>query len=344
MEYQTCVEYSMIKDAKQVSINDAITLCYILDGFDKFNNNLLKFIKNKNIADYIYFLNHISHGKILIGKSKVKEFYEQNKVVIDEINIHNYISNFILNNYSLDDGMLKDNTCLNKLYNYLKKHEDEKEKAIDLLLEIRELGIKELYFDENMDFTDTIYEVDKKDPYDICLYVDNMEGVPNYFNNIVLYKTKKSNYGIKLQIDNSFSVGIIEPKIYLNSLLFDPSRLPKNLTAESTFHKIYNLKEKQKNGCIAIQNAIDLSIHIEELCEEYTSACEEIENLKNFEKADLLRQNLLKMKEYLNNLKTISEEYNNGILAENKLITKEHLKHEKTMCLNKKFIDSIHMD
>ena len=39
-----------------------------------------------------------------------------------------------------------------------------------------------------------------------------------------------------------------------------------------------------------------------------------------------------------------SEEYNNGILAENKLITKEHLKHEKTMCLNKKFIDSIHMD
>ena len=36
----------------------------------------------------------------------------------------------------------------------------------------------------------------------------------------------------------------------------------------------------------------------------------------------------------------IKYEYNNGILAENKLITKEHLKHEKTMCLSKRF-DSI---
>lgn len=67
-------------------INDAIALCHILDDFEEFNKNAIEFVDNEN--KNVLALRNWAEGDTLGANVVAKQFYENNKALIDKI--HQY--------------------------------------------------------------------------------------------------------------------------------------------------------------------------------------------------------------------------------------------------------------
>lgn len=328
----------------QMEIYDLLFICSNLDSFSEFNNNVIEFMSNGKNAKNRFYLLDIANKKHIIGLRKVKKFYEQNKRVIDEINRTCYtINNFIGSNYDYDyNGNCKMNSSLETFYKYLVKHKDEKKQIITLLKKLRDLGFKDIYFNEDDEFTDSIYSI-SCNSYN-CSYMENMEALPNYSSDCVYYKTKGSNYkidigGLFVRLTNHYDIYIT-----VNNLVFDPSLLPNSITKETTYDKILNLRDNQKDNCRAIQNSVDLSLSVDDLYDIFNSTTKVVDGFESVKDKKQLKKKLSKIKEYLDDIKEISEQYDNSICKNTSKITKEQLKLEKTRCLNRRQWSSIDID
>lgn len=322
-------------NARKMRVNDMIALCHVFDDYDIFNTRLLEFISSKCNRNDVYNLYRVSHSETVIGAKKAKKFYRENKSVIDEINQYTSISDFINSNYYVD-GSLRENSCLDFLCQYLNLHKDEMPNILLVLQKIEKLGFRELLFDEKLDFTSTKYEIciDVYDNYDY-VYLDNMQALSNYQDNIVEYKTNESNYRIVIK-QLWLKYPLYDSKIAVNSLVFDSSRLPDKVSKESIFDKIVGLKEEQKDNCTAIQNSVDLSVGVDDLYSQFSLTRKIVEELKNFENKEEARQILLKMNTCLDELQTLSTQYDDSISQDDSVITKEQLKKEKTKYLERR--------
>ena len=331
----------MKKEKKTISVevNNLIAICHILNDYTKFTQNLKQLIKNNNSRNIAFILYKISKGEFVFSSRKEKKFYKDNKLVIDTINKYSNIQNITIN-------YLTEENSLDFFYKYIKKHQDNLERILSVLEKIEELGFDKLEFDEENDFTNTIYEIDTRSYINDISYLDNIEIVPNYENNIVEYKTTGSNYKIDVQLTFN-TIEEYRKAIVVNSLLFDPKRLPEEITEETIYDKIVSLKKKEKKKCNNIRNSVDLSISIDDLYTQFENInkiIEQLNNEENKEQLPELRELLLEFKNNLNQLQKISSEYNERTIKENPNITEEMLKKEKKKYLKIRDWASIDID
>lgn len=303
---------------EEVRIESIIALCHILNDYENFKNIVI----NLKIED-IYDLWSISLGDTVFGKMRMKKFYQENKGVIDIINNYSYyLINFI--------SAIKDKK-LDHLYEYLKNHKEELDRVITLITKIKNLGFDYINFDEDLDFTNDIYKM-----YTVyndngsLSYLENMEAIPNYQNNVVEYKTSGSNFRIDFhKFDYS--------EIILNSLLFDHNKLPEEINVDIMFAEIIALKEKQKKNSIAIRNSVDLNVSISDLDSEFSKTWRVIEGLKDFEDKEKLREILKENRLALEKLKAISSKYDESIINSDELdLTEDQLKLERERYLERR--------
>ena len=317
-----------------VEICNAIALCHIIDKFENFEKELIRVISPKYNRNFVYQLWDVSKGKLKLGAKKASKFYKENKEVIDTINKYSNIPTFINFNYGFTG---EPNTDFQVFYRYVFKHKDEIKRILSILEKLKELAFSSFEFNENLDFTKDIYDMDTIFNKNINInFVANIEVLPNY-DSYIKYKTSNSNYKMKLNIDifnRNFSM--YDKKIELNSLLFNSEDLPSKIDKENIFDHLINLKQQESKRCSVIKNSIDLSISIEDLDKQFNSTFKTINSLIEIDKKEELIKTLLSAKEYLENLKITSEEYIKKLCQEEPSVTQEILENEKSLYLRKR--------
>lgn len=322
--------FIMIKEEyiiNSIPLDNMIAMCYILDEYPRFNDNLKRFIISKNNIDDIYNLYKISNGERIVGVRKVKKFYQENKVVIDIINKYTDINKFITHDYD-SKGFLKDSSRIDLFYKYLVNHKDDINKIILVLNKINSLGFRNIYFDEKIDFTNNTYLINTNlSDNKKIIYLDNMEALPNYHIDCIKYKTSKSNYAIYLKLLSRSN--LFNQYILVNSFLFDPNSLPKEISIERFTDRIISLKEKQQEFNRTINNSVSLNISIDDLYKDYLKTYDIVEKLDGINSKEKLKESLLIIKKYLDNLNAINKEYDDSIIKEYQGINREELEEEK---------------
>ena len=212
-----------MKTKYKITIENLLSLCHILDNYNLFNQKLAKEINPQNNRKFILKIWEISQGELLFQGKKEKQFYEENKEIIDTINKYSNIYSFIICNY---DNYGKPTENLKYFFNYLLKNKNKIHHIISILEKLKELGFNKINFDEELNFNEeihTLYPVLKENTY--ITYVANPIVVPNYTEQI-RYKSNNSNYKMKFNVHFENEPLNIE-SITLNSLIFDIEILPK---------------------------------------------------------------------------------------------------------------------
>ena len=315
------------KEAIEAKVNILIALYHILDGYSEFTKNLISFITTKNNKNDVWDLYKITHGEFVVGAIKTKKFYQKNKDVIDTINKYSSIWDFILYNYD-DQGNVRKDSFVDYFYQYFLAHKNELDKILSILEKLKELGFDRFRFDEDADFTDKECTISTHFNSNSNInYLDNIQVVPNYQNDVVRYKTTGSNYNMNIKVFlGRFGY---EKTITLNSLVFDVKRLPESISKESIFDRIISLKGEQKESCAAIKNSVDLSIGVDDLQSQFESTSQIIDRLDDIKDKDELHEVLSHIKEEIDKLQTISKAYNDTVSKDDSSITKEQLQKEK---------------
>ena len=284
----------------------------------------------------IFQLEDISNGKFILGAKKAKRFYKENKSVIDKINQFSNIRVFINSNYA------PHSTCYESLeffYKYILKHKKDINKILDVLNKLNELGFSEIEFDEDLDFSQEKYDAHPsfKANFQIT-YVANATISPQYENYLYYYSTN-TNYRMKLRVigDEISTPG----EITLNSLIFDPNSLPKQVDRENTFDQILKLKNDQKEKSASIRSSVDLSISISDLDAQLTSTTSTINKIEEIKNKEKLLATLLSIKEDVDKLKELSAEHDKSITEKDPSLTEEILKSEKEAYTRRRFLSSI---
>lgn len=321
-------------------VNNLIALYNILDEFEEFEKRLRTVISPKYNRDFVNQLWHISHGNFKIGTRKAKKFYEKNKMVIDTINTYSTISMFINDNY---DWYGNPKGSLQIFYEYISDHKEQMEKILAVLVKLNELGIGELDFNDELDFTHETQKIytQLSDNLEIA-YLDNLTVIPDYNPGSLLYKTNDSNYKITVGFKSGENVRY-RTKVVLNSLMFDPNRLPKNLSKEETFDKIIGLKEQKQEEYSAIRDSVTLGIGIDDLYAMFNSINSKINSLESVERKSELIELLAKIKEAILKMQTISAEYNQQIAGKNPSISEKFLDEQKQAFVKRREDAKIHI-
>lgn len=304
---------------KYVEINNLIALCHILDNFEEFEKRL----KTEYNRDFKLKLLDISQGKTRAFSKKEKKFYNENKSVIDTINKYSSIDIFIGEIYGYYGSA-------QFFYEYFLNHKEDLDKITKLLEKIKQLGFDVFTFNEDLDFTTETYDVFPTFRRNSrIIYVDNIVVPPSYTSNINYYTTS-SNYKMELDIIGD-EISEYGRRITLNSLLFDPNRLPESLTKENTFDNILKLKSEQKEKSAAIRNSVDLSISVSALAYQLSSTSSVISKLDDVQNKSQLLEALLNIKGEVEKLIALSEEYDSSISEKELSLTGEVLEREKKL-------------
>lgn len=320
-----------------IPVRDALTLSHIFGFFETFNSNLSAFLSKKTRRNSIHELEKLILGKSKFASKEVKKFYQENQFVLQKIKEFSDIHTFFAYYYN-NDGMLMPK--LSVFYQYLLNNKEKKEQIFSLIEKINTLGIKDLEFNENLDFTKEEYIVYLKTPlafglinmgYDM-VYVDHMKAIPNYERNVIKYKTTDSNYKILLQSVTGKS------KIIVNSLLFDSKRLPEEITVKSLYQQLNKLKQDNQQACEKVRNSVDLDISIEDLWNQFNETENTLESLE-FIEDKYLREKLIQIRETLYLLKKMSSDYDFHLIKEG--ISKETLEKEKELYLKRRSYEDI---
>lgn len=342
---------------KVVNVDDAITLCNIADEYCEFNKNLVEFMTTKHNKNVINNLCKIVNGDCVIGERKTKKFYKDNSKVIDEINKRTGIYNFLCNYDS--NGSLRVTSCLDQIHQYILKNKGKLDKIYALLEKIKSLDFEKIVFDENLDFTTEKHKLYTENCTLIeFAYFDNMEAIPNYQDSVIEYKTTGSNYRMnlncKLYLADKANNRIIDKvanfdkycigTITLNSLVFDPSRLPDEISNESIFNKIVELKEAKKEECTIIKDSVDLSVAISDLQTQCDLSNDILQGLETVESKKELLEALSRVSEYIGRMQSMSLAHDKSIANSDSQITKEKLREEKQLYYERRFHDSMYSD
>lgn len=326
------------KENRKVEVDAAIALCNILEDFEVFNKNAKELLMKGNNITITYRLNRIATGEKLKspkGSEDIIKFYLQNTDVIEKIQEYLPIDNFILKNYT-QDGNIAEDSCINNLYEYINKHKENKVEILELLYKIKDLGFTNIVFDESLDFTNTYYNI-KEDftRNNEITYFDNIEVVPNYNYGIIEYKTTGSNYKMKLKT-NYFDISKSDRTVALNSLLFDHSKMPTEITRESVFDSIISLKEGHKDTCREITNSVNLSVKVDDLCEQLGLLKEVVERLSMMTQRSEIKGILVNIENELSNLKIKSKKYSESIIDKEPSITLDRIENQKVAYLKRR--------
>lgn len=291
--------------------SDLVALGHILDYFEEFDKE---------------FREAYSKG-FFFG---LRPFYKRNKEVVDIINNYSDIKTFLnKTNYDFDnEGKLCLREGMKFFYQYFLSHRDSMDQMLGVLEKINELGFSYIDFNSDADFTKEEFNISSFFGQNIEIsFFDNIEVIPSCSNGIH-YRTKSSNYRMDLNVGFS-DVLAIGSQITLNSLLFDPERLPDNLTKESTFGKLVELKKEQTDVTSYIRDSVCLGDSIQDLDKQILATIRTVNGLENAENKQQLLETLLNIKANAIKLQSLSAEYDRFIMGKDPLITPEVLETEK---------------
>lgn len=315
-----------------IRTQDLITLCYMIDGYEKFKTDFLNLIRSmgyNKCTTIMKRLGKISKGEYVINSKKIKTFYNENKIAIDTINKYCNIYMFIHGNFDDIDKSTINSDNLDYFYQYISNHKDKLNQILALLNKILELGFNQFEFNEGIDFTNIQYQIDSlafdipDNGYSTFTYLDNMEVIPQYDPYTIKYRTTDSNYKINIKYHSKIS------SLVVNDLLFSPERLPADVEHTTLARQILKLNNTQKESYTAIKNSVDLGICSDNLSKQVNTADSMITKLDDDALRDKSLKILQKMKEYVEELRTISVEYNKNVSEIYPSLTTELLEKEK---------------
>ena len=325
------------------NINDLIILGNLIDGFDEFNEDFHKLMEMNDRLPVVIKLCKIVYLKkdeMKFWDSKatkeMKEFYRKHKLEIDVINRYSKFGYFLNNKYDFQGNMTNGHNSDNNLsffYDYFLNHKKELSQILLLLEKMNKLGITTLEFNEAEDFENNEYEAYTNFDSNVCFnYLENMNIISYYNEYKVKYKSLGSNYKIVMdpfKANRLFDHSV--RKIVVNNLLFDPERLPENLSEEVVFKEIRKFlnEEGEKWAKVRgdIEKSVNLSIAADDLVDGFNSANKAVQELDNIHEKEKLLAILHKIKEGLEELETTSEEYSDSICDD--LITEDKIESAK---------------
>ena len=310
-------------------IKDLLALINILDQFGEFKRDIEDLINSKYNRDLLNELYSISIGNNLLGKFKLKKFYQTHKEVIDKINKYVSISNFIMNNYDTNGNMYPDSS-LNYFYHYFLEYKTELPKILQVLIKLDLLGFRTLTLNENLDFTLNTYYFSSS--YPELNYLENMEVMPNYQSEVIKYRTTGSPYWIKIT-DDCFCYSY-DMEITLNSLIFDIEKLPSSLDYEYLVNNLTAMAALEQKSKETLIQSVDLSISLLELENAYQALNTALTNLPNDEYANEMRNNLIIIKKALAKLKGQNKIYESYLINTNPNLKATDLENERNRCLS----------
>ena len=306
----------------EMYLDNLIALCHIIDDYAIFQARLSDVLSSKDDRNFLFQLHDVSKGKFILGAHKAKKFYTENKVVIDEINQYSTIFMFISLNFWLHG---EERIGIQYFYEYILKHSNEVDKILAVLERIKKLGFEKIEFNSELDFAQEIHKIDTyfSDNFNI-IYLNNLTTVPDYNPGIISYKTTGSPYKIELGI---FS--LVNKKIFLNNLIFNPDELPSTLSGKEVFYKILKLKEEKQKEYTAIKDSVNLGVSIADLYDMYNTVSSTIDKLESVQKKVDLAELLLTIKEAILKMQTISTEFNQKVAEKNPSISEDFLEEQK---------------
>lgn len=318
------------KHCKKIQTNHLLALCEIGEDYKFFCDDLEQLIKSKGNRNLVSKVYNVLKGNLFIDSSKYKEFIEKHRNTIEIMNKYSCLMN--LTDLSYDKkGQRRENLPEDYFYRYIQEHKEDIETIKAVASKIKDLEINEITLGEKLDFTEIEYEFNDTLSTSFA-FLENMEVNPTYFITPIKYKTNGSCYRMILEIDgygNNQEISKYGRNIELNSLIFDPNRLPNEITPESTIGIIRELAEQKKTEYEDIRNSVDLSDTTNDLTsyfETLKKVAEKIDKTKdNQELANILNQ----MQNSLTQLQLFGVNYENQIIDSHTGITKETMNREK---------------
>lgn len=307
---------------QNINLVDLLALTEVFNEYEEFDKDLTKLLSNKKSSvDTIAKIRMLATGEKGFFSKSIKEFYAKHKETIKKIQKYENIQSFLYHSYDFEKGT--------KIYQYLSSHKDEIEKMKKVLLKLKELGVDKIEFNEEFDFAEKTYYMYTWLSDNISIhYVDNMEVIPEYPHGRILYKTTNSPFEIKF----STSFGEI-CKTYnsakLNSLTFDPNRLPSSPTKSEVIDYILMKQNEVKEEYEAIRYIIDLR-QVENILEAKLRRLEAIlQNVDRLSDKENVKRSLEEIKTQLENIKAETKKYEDDITFESTYITSEVLEKEE---------------
>ena len=233
-----------------------IALCYILDSFEEFSERLKNAMPTKYNRNFISDLYDISMGKINFSL-KARRFYKENKTVIDTIN--KYSNLLLYTNFSYDDqDYLENEESLRFFHKYIMEHREDLETILKVLNKIEQLKIDEIKLDKHLDFSKEEYELHywKSENYRYVL-LDNLVLIPSGEKDLIRYKSTNSDYKIVVSrgtCKSSYLDARMASQITLNSLIFNPDKLPNDVSVEGIYKTVFGLRKQNKGKHVEISH------------------------------------------------------------------------------------------
>lgn len=320
---------------KEIPTSNLIVLCEVIEDYKSFCDDLEKLIKsnsNRNLVSKVY---RIMQGNLSIISSKYKEFIEKHKNTIEIMKRYSCLSDLTVLSYD-EKGNRRENLSEDYFYKYIQEHKQDIEKIKAVALKINSLGIDKISFDEELDFTLYEYKYDSSYKRDFSL-LENMEVNPTYLNSPIRYKTNGSCYCLNLSVygfGENVKLGEYGRNIELNSLIFDPNRLPNGITIESTINVIKKLLENKKSEHEDIRDSVYFSVNTSDLTsyfEHFKDVSGKINKIKdNPELVNLMSQ----IQNRLMQLQLFGENFENQIIDSYQDVTSETMETEKNLYLD----------
>ncbi len=261
-------------------INNLMVLSYTLDEFNYFNSDLSKLLSSKSQDKIIHILQKLDSKSEfdLFALKNEKKFYDEYEKVINLINRYSTIDNFIDFSYNPQGNLTED---FKIFYHYMLDNKLKIRRIQKLLFSLKTLDFKKIIFSENFDFTNQEYLMFTSFSNNVNItYLDNIKVIPNYNSDIIMYKSTKSNYKIISNLSYN-SLDTNNSTIEVNSLVFNPYRLPNDITKKSLFGQISSLKIKLEEDCNILRNSVNLNVRINRLYDEFNSLKELIKNISD---------------------------------------------------------------
>lgn len=320
-----------MKKTYSLDINNIIALCHLINKNEEVNSFSEELIEIGYKLDYVKFskfinkIERVSNGQHVLLSGFEKKFYLKYKDVIDIIITYSNMTSFSDNNNYRD---------IIELYNnYLLFHKEEIANILAVLYKLLDLGFEEIYFNEDYDFTNMVFEFNlESGDYTNVSYLDNLQVIPSY-PGVIKYKSDNSNY--KIDLEYTYLKTLIESKIGLNSLLFDPSRLPNSLNMEFVFDEINDKARQYYDINKKIKNSVNLSVGINDLLMQAEITGSMLDGLENVESRKELIEILNNILVEIKKLEKLSCEYNVSLSNKEPKLSKEFLEEEKKKYLSK---------
>lgn len=335
----------IIKKAPTIKINELKALCK-LEKYDKLIEDFKIAVKNDKDKYPFYSTLNIINGKKSCGHKHVKKFISTHKSEIEIIKKHKCKWDLLIEQLKIDTL----NLSVITFFKYINEHKDKIDSIEKLIDKMSNLGIEEITLYHGSEFDDEIHKIDTSNYYDLIsekfVYLENIEIIPNYYDNVIKYKTTGSNYYLPLEC-NFKEKKVKRPYTFaidVNNLLFDPSLLPSEINYETTIEKIIDLYSKSNVDRNILKDCVDMNVGIEDLIESLENTLKKCELTSDEGSKKQLKDKLIMIKNEIKNLQVIGQNVEGSLINKSDSLTHENIEEEKKLYLKRRYESYFDLD